>query len=111
MKNLYISSDIARRIVPALQELVRGRLGRATEVLPALQYIFLEERQVSGPVEEGIQLAVAVRQAIGHYSSFIRTEGSVRLRPPPSVVLTFCVIYLPPSIFLCPRSFAIFSFI
>ena len=68
--------------MPALQELVRGRLGRATEVLPALQYIFLEERQVSGPVEEGIQLAVAVRQAIGHYSSFIRTEGSVRLRPP-----------------------------
>jgi F-box-like len=66
VKNLYISSDIARRIVPALQELVRGRLGRATEVLPALQYIFLEERQVSGPVEEGIQLVIAVRQAIGH---------------------------------------------
>jgi hypothetical protein len=65
VKNLYISSDIARRIVPALQELVRGRLGRATEVLPALQYIFLE-RQVTGPVEEGIQLVVAVRQAIGH---------------------------------------------
>jgi hypothetical protein len=63
VKNLYLSSDIARRIVPALQDLVGGR---ATEVLPALQNILLEERQPSGPVQEGIQQVFSVRQATGH---------------------------------------------
>ena len=63
VKNLYLSEEIARRIVPALQELVGDR---ATEVLPALQNIFLEEGQQSGPVQEGIQQVVAVRQAAGH---------------------------------------------
>ena len=63
VKNLYLSEYIARRIVPALQELVGGR---ATEVLPTLQNIFLEERQPSRLVKEGIQQVVAVRQAIGH---------------------------------------------
>jgi hypothetical protein len=51
VKNLYLSEHIARRIVPALQELVGGS---ATEVLPTLQNIFLEERHKSGPVQEGI---------------------------------------------------------
>ena len=63
VKNLYLSEEIARRIVPALQELVGDR---ATEVLPALQNIFLEEGQQSGPVQEGIQQVVAVRQATDH---------------------------------------------
>jgi hypothetical protein len=39
VKNLYLSEEIARRIVPALQELVGGR---TTEVLPTLRNIFLE---------------------------------------------------------------------
>jgi hypothetical protein len=60
VKNLYLSEEIARRIVPALQELVGVR---ATEVLPALENIFLEEGQRSGPVQEGIQEVVTVRQA------------------------------------------------
>jgi hypothetical protein len=63
VKNLYLSEEIARRIVPALQDLVGER---ATEVLPTLQNIFLEEGQRSGPVQEGIQQVVAVRQAAGH---------------------------------------------
>ena len=63
MKNLYLSEEIARRIVPALQDLVGER---ATEVLLTLQNIFLEEGQRSGPVQEGIQQVVAVRQAAGH---------------------------------------------
>ena len=63
LKNLYLSEEIARRIVPALQELVGDR---ATEVLPALQNIFLEEGQRSGPVQEGIQQVVTVRQATNH---------------------------------------------
>jgi hypothetical protein len=63
VKNLYLSQEIARRIVPALQELVGDR---ATDVLPALQNIFLEEGQRSGPVQEGIQQVVNVRQATNH---------------------------------------------
>ena len=62
VKNLYLSEHIARRIVPALQDLVGNR---ATEVLPTLQNVFLEG-QPSGPVLEGIQHVVAVRQATGH---------------------------------------------
>ena len=60
VKNLYLSKELARRIVPALQELVEGR---TTEVLPALQNIFLEETQPSGPVQEGIEQFIATRQA------------------------------------------------
>jgi hypothetical protein len=63
VKNLYLSEEIAGRIVPALQELVGDR---ATEVLPTLENIFLEEGQQSGPVQEGIQQVVAVRQATDH---------------------------------------------
>ena len=63
VKNLYLSEEIAQRIVPALQELVGDR---ATEVLPTLQNIFLEEDQRSGPVQEGIQEVVTVRQANNH---------------------------------------------
>ena len=65
VKNLYLSSDIARCIVPAPQELV-GFGARATEVLPTIQHVFLEELQPSGPVEEGIQQIVSVRQVAGH---------------------------------------------
>jgi hypothetical protein len=35
-------------------------------VLPALENIFLEEGQRSGPLQEGIQQVVAVRQATNH---------------------------------------------
>ena len=63
VKNLFLSEEIARRIFPVLQELVGVR---ATEVLPALEYIFLEKGQRSGPVQEGIQQFVTVRQATNH---------------------------------------------
>ena len=59
VKNLYLSEEVARRIVPALQELVGGR---ATEVLPALQNIFLAGLEPSGPIKEGIGRFVATRQ-------------------------------------------------
>jgi hypothetical protein len=59
MKNLYLSEEIARRIRHALQELAEGR---TTEVLPALQSIFLERLESSGPVQEGIGKFVAARQ-------------------------------------------------
>ena len=59
VKNLYLSEKFALRIGPALQELVEGR---TTEVLPALQIIFLERLESSGPVQEGIEKFVAARQ-------------------------------------------------
>jgi hypothetical protein len=59
VKNLYLSKHIARRIGPALQELAEGR---TMEVLPALQNIFFEGLESSGPVQEGIAKFVAARQ-------------------------------------------------
>ena len=66
VKNLYLSEKFARRIVPALQELVGGR---TTEVLPALENIFLQGFKLSKHVhnvQEGIGHFVSTRQAIGH---------------------------------------------
>jgi hypothetical protein len=60
VKDFYISQEFASRVVPALQELSGGR---ATEVLPTLQNIFLEELRSSGSVQEGIRQFVATRQA------------------------------------------------
>jgi hypothetical protein len=65
VKDLYISSEFAPRIAPALQELVGER---AMEVLPALQNIFLEELPSgsSGPAQEIIWKFVAARQLASH---------------------------------------------
>jgi len=59
VKNLYLSEEVTRHIVPALEELVGGR---TTEVLPALQNIFLRGLEASGPVQKGIEKFVAARQ-------------------------------------------------
>jgi hypothetical protein len=59
VKNLYLSKEFAPRIAPSLQELVEGG---TTEVLPALQSLFLEELHPSGPFEEAIWKFVAARQ-------------------------------------------------
>jgi hypothetical protein len=67
VKNLYLSEIVASPVAFALQELFGGR---ATEVLPtilpALQNIFLEQLESSGPVLEGIGQFVAARQVAGH---------------------------------------------
>jgi len=47
VNNLHLSREFTPRIVPALQELVKER---KTEVLPALQYLCLEEDHASGPI-------------------------------------------------------------
>jgi hypothetical protein len=59
VENLYLSKRVAPHIGPALQELAEGR---TTDVLPALQNIFLEGLGSSGPVQEGIAKFVAARQ-------------------------------------------------
>jgi hypothetical protein len=63
VKNLYLSEEFALRIVPALQE---PDGGRATEVLPTLQNIFLEGLKLSGSIQEGIGEFVAMRQLTSH---------------------------------------------
>ena len=75
VKNLHLCEEFAPRIVPALQELVGSR---ATEVLPNLQNIFLEELQSSGPVREGIQHFVATRQVTGHPIAVFRWDDPER---------------------------------
>jgi hypothetical protein len=63
VRNLFLSETIAPHVVPALQELVGGRM---TEVLPTLQNVFIEELQPSGPVQEGVGKFVAARQLTSH---------------------------------------------
>ena len=63
VKNLYLSANFASRIAPALQELIEGR---TTDVLPALQNIFLKGLGSSGSVQESIGQLVATRQVANH---------------------------------------------
>jgi hypothetical protein len=71
VKNLYLSKEFAPRIAPSLQELV-GR--RATEALPALQNLFLEETHPSKPVKKAIANFVAARRRSNHPITISRWE-------------------------------------
>ena len=75
VKNLYLSKKIALSIGPALQELAEGR---TTEVLPALQNVFLEGLESSGPVQEGIGKFVAARQVASRPIAVSRWAQSYR---------------------------------
>ena len=80
VKNLYLSEEVARRIVPALQELVGSR---TTEVLPTLQNIFLEGLGLSGPVQEGIGQFVTTRQeGTSHLIAVSHWEGTGKYPSP-----------------------------
>ena len=68
IKNLHLSKKFAPRIAPSLQELVGGR---TTEVLPALESLFLEE-DPSGPFEEAIGKFVAARQLFNRPVAVVR---------------------------------------
>ena len=59
VKKLYVCKESARRIAPALQEL---REESMISVLPALESLFLEELQPSGPVQEAFSRFVTARQ-------------------------------------------------
>ena len=69
VKDLFVSKDFAPCVVLVLQELLGERV---TEVLPALQALFLEEPLPSGPVLEIIGKFVAARQLAGHPISVSR---------------------------------------
>ena len=79
VKNLYISENIALRIGPSLQELVKGR---ATEVLPTLENIFVEDFKSSGhgSVQEGIGQFVTARQVSSHPVTVSRWEVIAYMR-------------------------------
>jgi hypothetical protein len=63
VKHLYLSQESVPSITAVLQELVGERV---TEVLPALQVLYLEKPLSSGPVQEAIGQFVAERQLAGH---------------------------------------------
>ena len=60
---LDISEKFVGRVAPALQVLARRE--SATDVLPALQNIFLEGQQPPGPIYDAIRQFAAVRQRSG----------------------------------------------
>jgi len=61
--NLYLSEALAMCVAPALQELVGGGV---TEVLPALENLFIENFQRSGLMKEAIGEFVTARELSGH---------------------------------------------
>jgi len=61
-------------IAPALQELVGERV---TEVLPALQSLFLRGSHPSGPVRKAIRKFVTARQLAGHPIIVSRWDGEI----------------------------------
>ena len=65
VKDLYLSKEVALHVASVLQELSEERV---TEVLPALQDIFIDDLQPSGLVQEAFQKFVTTRgrQVSGH---------------------------------------------
>jgi hypothetical protein len=60
VKNLYVSKEFAQCIASALVG------DQMRDVLPALETLFLEEIQPSGPVQEALEQFVAARRLSGH---------------------------------------------
>jgi len=67
VKDLYLSGEITPGIAAALQELVGSRMA---EVLPNLQYIYVEEIESAVHFEESIRDFVAARQLSNHPITF-----------------------------------------
>ena len=76
VKNLYLCKKFARRIAPALQELVGDRI---TEVLPILENIFLEGFESSGSIEEGIGRFISAREVAGNPITISSWDGSEKI--------------------------------
>jgi hypothetical protein len=64
LQRLCVSATLVPPVATALQEL-RGE--RTMEVIPALQSLFLEGLEPSGPVPEGIKSFVAARELSDHH--------------------------------------------
>ena len=81
VKNLYLSEVFASRIVPALIEepIQRPIKLEMTYVLPALQNVFLEGFQPSGPMQKAIGQFIAAREATGRTIAVSRWNKRSRL--------------------------------
>ena len=82
-KNLYLCQDFARRIGPALLELVEPVDGRTPEALLALENVYLEGLESSGSVEKGIGRFVAAREVAGHPITISGWTNSEKEKFPP----------------------------
>src|SRR5260221_12868670 len=71
VKNLYLAEDVGLHTATALQGLVGGSV---TQVLPALQSLFITGLQPSGPTWEAAQSFVAARQRFGRPIAIHRWE-------------------------------------
>jgi hypothetical protein len=72
VKDLFLCQKYARRIAPALQELIGEG---AKEVLPSLQSIHLWGLQMSGVVPKLIEQFVTARHVSGHPIAVIPWDG------------------------------------
>jgi hypothetical protein len=75
VKNLYVSEKFVQGFAHGLEELVEARL---MDVLPALESVFLEGLQSSGPVQEAVGKFAAARQLLGRpvtVSHWSKPEG------------------------------------
>jgi hypothetical protein len=72
LKDLHVSTEFLPRFAPAFQELAGEHV---TEMLPALQSLFLEKLHPSGPVREAIQKFVAARQLAGRPIAVSHWDG------------------------------------
>jgi hypothetical protein len=75
VKNLHLSEQVASCIAPALQELADEGI---TEVLPALQHLFLDGFEASRSVQEGIRAVCRRATAVRLPSTYptLGQEGS-----------------------------------
>jgi hypothetical protein len=72
VKGLYLSQELAPCIAAALQ----GATGeRVTEVLPALQGLFVEDIHPSGPDQKAFEPFIAARQLSGHTITISHWDG------------------------------------
>ena len=72
VKNFYVSEKFTQCIAPALQELVKERV---TEVLPALERIFLENfNRQQGSVQNAIMQFIDARRLLGHHGTILQWD-------------------------------------
>jgi hypothetical protein len=76
MKHLHLSHIVAPRVAQALRRLPSDRV---TEVLPALEIVFISGLELGGPVKEAMSEFAVARQLSGHPVSICDWEGGERL--------------------------------
>ena len=74
VKGLYVSYQFVLHIAVTLQEIVGERV---TEVLPALETLFLDDRFPAGPKQEAFGQFVAARRLAGHPIAVSQWNGNI----------------------------------